>query len=197
MAANTFQFDIQGGKEAEEALLEIGSVLGTKAAKAALKKAMLPMLQEVIDTAPINTNVISGSLTGPNAALHLRDNIKLKISGRTNKHRKSGSDTFLVGTIYTTPQVSDYACAVEFGRAAYVAERTQLFGKSTRRYKIHIGAVPPNPFMRNALYKMYQSVTQNVITGIMDEIGKISANRNKIAQQKINAMYRRSAKLAP
>jgi len=189
MASNTFSFDIQGGKECEEALLEIGSVLGTKAARTALKKAMQPMFQEVVNSAPINTGAISG--------IHLRDCIKLKISGRTNKHRKQGSDTFLSASIYTTGPANDYACAVEFGRNAYVVERDTLFGRKTRRYKIHIGAVAPNPFMRTALYKHAQSTSQAVIDGIMDEIGRISANRNKIAQQKINAMYRRSAKLAP
>ena len=121
----------------------------------------------------------------------------MKISGRTNKHRKTKSDTYLSATIYTTGQANDYACAVEFGRSAYTVERSHLFGRQTRKFKILIGEVAPNPFMRTALYKHYQSTTQAVIDGIMDEIGKISANRNKIAQQKINAMYRRSAKLAP
>lgn len=75
-------------------MLEIGSVLGTKAARTALKKAMQPMFQEVVNSAPINTGVLNG--------IHLRDCIKLKISGRTNKHRKQGSDTFLSASIYTT-----------------------------------------------------------------------------------------------
>ncbi|WP_421292957.1 hypothetical protein [Aeromonas veronii] len=180
----TATFQLTGGPELEGALLDLGSVLGQKACRVGIKKAMQPVFDEIVSSAPINNIVQDG--------VHIRDCIKMKVSKPTKKMQRNGSDTFLSCTVYTKGPANEYACAVEFGRAAYTATRDYLFHQRTRPYQVHIAEVLPTPFMRTALYKHAHSASQAFIDITMAEIGRIAKNRNKIAQQKINAMYRRS-----
>lgn len=182
-------FQTAGGPELNQALKDIGSFLGAKAVRAGMKTACTPIFNEILNSAPVNTNVIDG--------IHLRDHIKMKLSKRTKKMQKNGSDVFMACSIYTTGPANAYACAVEFGRNAYSVQRDYLFHLKTSPYTVNIAAVQPNPFMRTALYKHAQTAAQTLIDVSMNEIQKISQNRNKIAQQKINAMQRRSQRLAP
>ncbi|MGY3860228.1 hypothetical protein ACW5WN_01285 [Aeromonas lacus] len=184
--ANSFRtsFQLQGGPELEAALLELGTVLGTKACRTGIKQAMKPVLDEIVNSAPINNVVQDG--------IHIKDCFKMKVSKASKKMLKNGSSTFLSCSVYTKGPANDYACAVEFGRNPYTATRDYLFHKKTNPYQVHIAEVQPNPFMRTALYKHAHSAAQAFIDITMAEIAKIAQNRNKIAQQKINAMYRRA-----
>ncbi|MGE6114156.1 hypothetical protein ACLHZ0_20545 [Aeromonas salmonicida] len=182
-------FQTAGGPELDAALKDIGSFLGAKAVRTGMKAACKPILDEILNSAPVNTNVIDG--------VHLREHIKMKLSKRTKKMMLNGSDVFMACSIYTTGPANAYACAVEFGRDAYSAQRDYLFHIKTTPYTVNIAAVQPNPFMRTALYKHAQTAAQTLIDVSMNEIQKISQNRNKIAKQKINTMLRRSQRLAP
>ncbi|WP_161785976.1 hypothetical protein, partial [Aeromonas lacus] len=166
--------------ELEAALLELGTVLGTKACRTGIKQAMKPVLDEIVNSAPINNVVQDG--------IHIKDCFKMKVSKASKKMLKNGSSTFLSCSVYTKGPANDYACAVEFGRNPYTATRDYLFHKKTNPYQVHIAEVQPNPFMRTALYKHAHSAAQAFIDITMAEIAKIAQNRNKIAQQKINAM---------
>ncbi|ASX13079.1 hypothetical protein CK627_20955 [Aeromonas dhakensis] len=175
MASMTATYQTTGGPELSQALTDLGTVLGTKAARAGIKKAMKIVQDEVISSAPVNTVVING--------VHLKDNIKIKVSKRTKKMQKKGVDTFLTCSVYTTKAVGAYACAVEFGRNEYSTMRNHFYGTPVSPYEVHVGAVQPNPFMRTALYNNAPQVAQTFIDETFNEIQKMAAKANRKSKQ--------------
>lgn len=182
-------FTFTGGPEIEAKLLQIGSVLATKAVRNAMRTVLKPILQDIIQSAPINNVIADG--------VHLKDAFKIKITARNNAMRKAGSDTFLRGYIYTKGEANAYATMVEFGRNGYTVQRNQLFGRNTKPYNVDIAPVQANPFMRTAFYRHAPHAAQKLIDEIDKEIQKIWNSRTKIANSYINKMAKRSAKLKP
>lgn len=182
-------FSFTGGPELEAKLLGVGSVLGTKACKKAMREVLKPILQDIISSAPINNIVLDN--------VHLKDAFKIKVTARNNAMRKSGSDTFLRGYIYTKGAANAYATMVEFGRNGYRAERNSLFSRPTSPYTVDIAPVQANPFMRTAFYKHAPYAAQKFIDITEQEIQKIWNSKTKIANSYINKMQRKSARLKP
>ncbi|HEH9442040.1 TPA: hypothetical protein SIA39_004113 [Aeromonas sobria] len=182
-------FSVTGGPEIESGMLAMGTVLSTKAATKAMRSVLKPILQDIIQSAPINNIVVDG--------VHLSDSFKIKIARRNNAMRKSGSDTFIRGYIYTKGPANAYATMVEFGRNGYTAQRTSLFGRSTRDYTVDIAPVQANPFMRTAFYRHAPHAAQQFIDETQAELQRLWNSRTKTANSYINKMAKRSAKLKP
>jgi len=182
-------FSITGGPEIEAGLLAMGTVLGTKATAKAMRQVLKPILQDIIQSAPINNVVIDG--------VHLKDAFKIKVTRRNNAMRKSGSDTFIRGYIYTKGPANGYATMVEFGRNGYTAQRNHLFGQHTSPFTVDIAPVQANPFMRTAFYRHAPQAAQQFIDLTQLELQRLWNTRTKTANSYINKMARRSAKLKP
>jgi HK97 gp10 family phage protein len=186
---NNFQFDFAGYEQLEQMLTDAGSVLGTKAARAAAKKAMTVVLEDIKLNAPVDNNTTDG--------IHIKDSFKLKISKRTAKDRKAKNDTFLTASVVSHGPACGYIAQVEFGRAAYQTERDWFFHKRpVHKYQVDIAEVKPNPFMRTALYQNAQLVHEIVCQELLNELTKQAQNRTKIANQKINQMYNKARRTA-
>lgn len=182
-------FAITGGPQIEAGMLAMGTVLSTKATAKAMRQVLKPILQDIIQSAPINNVVVDG--------VHLSDSFKIKVTKRNNAMRKSGSDTFIRGYIYTKGPANAYATMVEFGRNGYTAERNQLFGNATRPFKVDIAPVQANPFMRTAFYRHAPQAAQQFIDLTHVELQRLWNSRTKTANSYINKMANRSAKLKP
>lgn len=186
MAFQAMTFSITGGQEIIDGCLKMGTVLSTKAMRKAMREVLKPILQDIITSTPINNVVQDG--------VHLKDAFKIKIVARNNAMRKSKSDTFLRGYIYTKGEVNAYATMVEFGRNGYTASRTHLFGNATRPYKVDIAPVQANPFIRTAFYRHAQHAAQQFIDATQAELERLWNSRTKTANSYINKMAKRSAK---
>ncbi|PKQ78086.1 HK97-gp10 family putative phage morphogenesis protein [Aeromonas sobria] len=183
-----FTHQITGFEDLDDMLTQTGTVLGAKASRKAIRKAMNVVLEEVRNTCPLNTIVQDG--------VHLKDGFKLKVSGRTAKLKRKGSDVFLAASVVTHGPIEQYAAQVEFGRSAFDTTHTMLFGKTAQPFQVHIGEVQPTPFMRTALYSRADEVTDLFLTELRKELETIAQTRNQIARRKMNAMYNRSRRAA-
>ena len=164
-------FGLTGFDDLNKTLTELGGVLGKKAARAAAKKAMLPIKAEIEKTSPFDSK---------DDGIHLRENFKIKTSGRTRKHQKTGDDVFLKCSVQTSnKEVEQYAALVEFGRGEVNIERTNVFGMNTNPFKLKMKAIQSNPFMRTALRNNAESVADNFAQLLTDEIIKIVNNKAK------------------
>lgn len=181
-------FSMEGFNDLNDMLCDLGTVLGKKATRKAARNAMKPVLQEVIDTAPVD------SLPD---GIHLNESFKLSVSGRTKKLAKKGSDTFLVASVKTTgKEVNKYAALVEFGRQDYSVIKRSAYGKPTNPFEMNVGGFDPNPFMRTALSKHANQVVETFFQGLNDEIVRIQNNRDRIARSTIRCRERRAARYA-
>lgn len=189
MAFQAMSISITGGPEIIDGCLKMGTVLATKAMRKAMREVLKPILQDIIQSAPINNVVQDG--------VHLKDAFKIKIVARNNAMRKSNSDTFLRGYIYTKGNANAYATMVEFGRNGYTVERNSLFSKPTRPYNVDIAPVQANPFMRTAFYRHAPHAAQQFIDATQAELQRLWNSRTKTANSYINKMTKRSAKLKP
>ncbi len=179
-----FQFNVQGLQALDEMLEDVGTVLGMKAMRKAMKKALEPVHAEVQKRVPRDLK---------DDGIHIGDSFKISV--RKGNKRESSA---LVGMVKTVgAEVNYYAALVEFGRHEYVTERTQLFGKPTKLYKIKIGESKPQPFMRESLRDTAEGAVEIFKTELTTELSSIVANKSKIAKQKINQMYRASKRAAP
>lgn len=183
-----FTHQISGFEELDDMLTQTGTVLGSKAARKAIRKAMNIVIEEVRNTCPLNTIVQDG--------VHLKDGFKLKVSGRTAKLRKKGSDVFLAASVVTQGPIEQYAALVEFGRSAFDMTQTKLFGRDVSPFDVRIGEVQPTPFMRTALYSRADEVTDVFLAALKEELEFIAQNRNKIARRKMNSMMARARRLS-
>ncbi|MCX4071935.1 HK97-gp10 family putative phage morphogenesis protein [Aeromonas caviae] len=182
------KWDVSGLDALDDLLNDLGTILGSQAAKKAARKAMKPVHDEVIATAPRDLE---------DDGVHLNENIKLRVGGRTKADDKAGNNTFVRAEVYTKGAVNIYAAQVEFGRPEYVTERTMLFGKPTRLYKITVGEQKEQPFMRNALRNHATLVVDTFKNELTAEITKIATqSKTKRANKKINSMYNQSKKKA-
>lgn len=182
-----FEWSVSGLNVLDDLLLDLGTNLGQKAAKPAAREAMKPVLDEVIATAPRDPT---------DDGLHLQENIKLRVGGRKKSDTKAGNNTFVRAEVYTKGAVNKYAAQVEFGRPEFVTERTMLFGKPTRLYKITVGEMKPRRFMSEALRNNATQVVDIFVDRLTLNIQKMIANKPKIARKTINSKYKQSQKKA-
>ncbi|MGI2177901.1 HK97-gp10 family putative phage morphogenesis protein [Shewanella frigidimarina] len=153
-------------------LLDLGGVLGKKAVRAAARKAMTPVLNEIKATAPYDAITQDG--------IHLRESFKLKVSGRTKRLQRKGSDTFLVASVMTAnKEVEKYASLIEFGRREFTQRRTNAFGIKTDPFNVLVHASDPKPFMRPAMRKHADQVIDIFLTEVRAEIEKLELKKLK------------------
>lgn len=175
-----FSFDVQGLQAFDEMIDGVGTVLGGKAMRKGLRKALDPIRQEVIRRAPRDLG---------DDGVHIGDSIKIGV--RKGNKRESSA---LVGMVKTVgAEVNYYAALVEFGRYEYVTERTELFGRPTRLYKIKIGESKPQPFMRDSLRDTAEMAVDIFKTELASELSSIVQNKSSIAKKKINPASKKAA----
>uniref|UniRef100_UPI004048A22E HK97-gp10 family putative phage morphogenesis protein n=1 Tax=Shewanella sp. TaxID=50422 RepID=UPI004048A22E len=164
-------FGLTGFDDLNKTLTELGGVLGKKAARAAAKKAMLPIKAEIERTSPFD-NTDDG--------IHIKENFKIKTSGRTKKHQKTGDDVFLKCSVSTSnKEVEQYAALVEFGYGGVTVTKTNAFGINTKPFSVAIKTIKANPFMRTALRNNAEKVANDFAQGLTDEIIRIVTNKAK------------------
>lgn len=164
-------FGLNGFDDLNKTLTELGSVLGKKAARAAAKKAMMPIKAQIEQASPFNTT---------DDGVHLKENFKIKTSGRTRKHQKTGDDVFLKCSVSTSnKEVEQYAALVEFGRGEVEVERTNAFGVNTNPFKVKMKAIQANPFMRTVMRNNAEQIANDFCEGLTNEIIRIVQNKSK------------------
>jgi len=163
---------VTGFNELNAILTDLGAVLGKKATRSAAKKAMLPIKQEIEATSPFDTTRTDG--------VHIKDSFKLRLSGRTKKHQRTGDTTFLACSVYSADkEVNRYIAQVEFGRGAVSFKRNTVFGNTVNPFTQHLKEIKANPFMRTALRRNKTQVVETFQSGLVDEIEKIAKSKAK------------------
>lgn len=175
-------FSLDGFGELNAMLTDLGGILGKKAARAAAKTAMTAVLAQVEQTSPFS-NMPDG--------IHLQENFKLVLSGRTKKNQKTGDDVFLKASVISLKPVAQYVALVEYGRDEFKQERTSIFGIPTKAFKITIGATTPNGFMRAALRSQAESVVNVFCSELINEINVTVAKQHKKEQARIKAQNKK------
>ncbi|ENO1824018.1 HK97 gp10 family phage protein [Vibrio parahaemolyticus] len=178
---------MEGFQDANDMLADLQSILGKKAARAAAKQAMTPVLNEIQQTAPYDALTDDG--------IHLREHFKLSVTGRTARDRRKDNTTFLRARVQTSSKdVERYAALVEFGRHEFTTVKTNAYGIPTSPFSVTVKPTAANPFMRPAMNKHQDNVVDTFKTGIINEANNIAQNRNRTARSKIKVKERKAKK---
>lgn len=148
------KFKILGFPDLEESLASLTDKnFRTNALRAAGRKSMTPLKEDLMAAAPIlkETSILpTGSVKNA-----LKDSIRLRISANKNpKITKSGksitkaSKNEFRAVIATGQEAAGYAVVSEYGRQETPINRYSAFGKVVAAYEVNLPTLVPKPWMR-------------------------------------------------